>query len=279
MKNPAVSLMLLEKKALKSREITRDPIRFVRNFTNPRDQEFIGWIAAHLSYGRVAGIQKSIETVIQPLGNNPSDMALGASDRFWMKEYLSDIQDWKWRFHKPADMIHWIRSWVKIHQSGGLEQRLLPTKNLTTDEQLGLLIDNLQNDFPKTYGLQFNLTNPRKGSAAKRWRMMIRWFVRSGWPDVGIWRDYPKQDLIIPVDVHIARMTRYLGIHDQKVINHDLAIKITNFLKTIDRADPLRFDYPLAHMGIDGNCPKQLDRTICSICPLYEVCLRPTWVP
>ena len=107
----------------------------------------------------------------------------------------------------------------------------------------------------------------------------MRWFVRSGWPDLGIWKEYPAEDLVIPVDVHIARITRYLGIHNQKEINNSLAVCITEALKTVDRRDPLRFDYPLAHMGIGGNCPLNLNREICTVCPLYEVCLRPKGSP
>ncbi len=279
MKNLSAALWVLEKKVLKNKDLSQDPIRYVHQYTNPQDQELIGWIAAHLSYGRVAGIQRAIEGVLKPLGNNPSDKALGASNGYWVTEYRDSIEDWKWRFHKPEDMMYWIKAWVKIHNSGGLEKRLMPTKKLNAGDQLGLLIENLRKGLPMTYGLRFNLPNPAEGSAAKRWRMMMRWFVRSGWPDLGIWKEYPAEDLVIPVDVHIARITRYLGIHNQKEINNSLAVCITEALKTVDRRDPLRFDYPLAHMGIGGNCPLNLNREICTVCPLYEVCLRPKGSP
>lgn len=279
MKNFQTSLLFLENKVLNIKDLSRDPIRFVRQFKNPKDQELIGWIAAHLSYGRVEGIQKAIEKATKPLGDRPSDKALGVSHDYWTREYQSAIHDWKWRFHKPSDIAHWIRGWVEIQQSGGLEQRLVPTKKSNADNQLGLLIENLKKDLPMSYGLRFNLPNPNEGSTAKRWRMMIRWFVRSGWPDLGIWSRYPPSDLIIPVDVHIGRITRYLGIHNQKGVNNKLAIRITEALRTVDPMDPLRFDYPLAHLGIDGNCPTKLNLTICALCPLYEVCDRPKGYP
>ncbi len=268
------ALYELENRVMQDKDISRDPIIFPKQYKSNQDKELIGWIASHLAYGRVTGIHKAIEQLIGPLGDRPSNIVLGASEAYWAKDYRASIQHWKWRFHKLDDMIHWIKAWVRIAESGGLERRLLPNKKNSSEDQLGLLIEGLRETLPMSYGLRFNLPNPMNGSTAKRWRMMIRWFVRSSWPDLGIWKKYPTQNLIIPVDVHVARITGYLGIHSQKVINHDLALRITEALKNIDPIDPLRFDYPLAHMGIDGNCPQKLNREICSICPFYRVCSR-----
>jgi len=71
--------------------------------------------------------------------------------------------------------------------------------------------------------------------------------VRDQDVDFGLWKNIKPSDLIIPLDVHIWKVSKELGL--TKKINKNLktAIEITEFLKKINSEDPLKYDFVLCH--------------------------------
>src|SRR3989304_5091549 len=51
--------------------LSSDPLEFVHRFKDARDREIVGLIASSLAYGKVAGIKKSVETVLALMNNEP----------------------------------------------------------------------------------------------------------------------------------------------------------------------------------------------------------------
>ena len=76
----------------------------------------------------------------------------------------------------------------------------------------------------------------------------------------------------MPVDTHIARISQYIGLTDRKSPDWKMAMDITLNLRRLDPADPLRYDFALCHLGIDGNCPRKRDIQKCRCCPIQEIC-------
>jgi uncharacterized protein (TIGR02757 family) len=102
--------------------------------------------------------------------------------------------------------------------------------------------------------------------------MFLRWMARTGWPDLGLWTRYPVDRLIIPLDTHVARVSRFIGLTHRATPDGKMALEITRALCRLDPADPLRYDFALSHLGILGDCPGVRKRSTCAECPLYSVC-------
>jgi uncharacterized protein (TIGR02757 family) len=78
--------------------------------------------------------------------------------------------------------------------------------------------------------------------------------------------------LIIPLDTHIERIGRYLGLTDRKTGGLKTAIEITVSLSRLCPEDPLVYDLVLCHLGISGRCPKKRDLELCADCGIRSVC-------
>jgi len=82
----------------------------------------------------------------------------------------------------------------------------------------------------------------------------------------------PPSKLIIPLDTHIARIGQYLGLTSRKTADWKMAKEITDNLKEMDPSDPVKYDFPLCHLGISGSCPIFPNPEKCRVCPLLPAC-------
>ena len=81
--------------------------------------------------------------------------------------------------------------------------------------------------------------------------LFLRWMVRKDEIDLGIWNEVSQSKLIMPVDTHIARISKKLRLVKRKTIDLKFAIELTNYLKKFDGNDPVKYDFALCHVGID----------------------------
>jgi uncharacterized protein (TIGR02757 family) len=125
---------------------------------------------------------------------------------------------------------------------------------------------------PRRQSVRWLLSEPRNGSAAKRMCLYLRWMVRDSYPDVGAWNSIPKSALVIPLDTHVARIGRLLGLTRRRSSDWTTAVEITHALKQLDPEDPLRYDYPLSHIGIDGKCSGKFSVATRTTCYVREFC-------
>jgi uncharacterized protein (TIGR02757 family) len=252
-----------------------DPLIIPLAYDDPWDREVAAWIAAHLAYGRVAPMLRAIRKVLAPMGPAPSRWLRSSSPARLRKALGTALQDWTWRFHTSGDMIEWVLAWKRLDAEShgqGMETHLLPRDGRSAEEAFSSLVQRLRQELPASYGTRFSLPDPKEGSACKRWRMFLRWMVRDGWPDLNQWRDYPKAALVIPLDTHVARTARLIGLSSRATPDGRMAQEITEALRTVDPSDPLRFDFALAHLGILGDCPGNRSIPGCSTCPLFSLC-------
>jgi uncharacterized protein (TIGR02757 family) len=255
--------------------LATDPISLPMAYKNAIDKEFVSWVAAHLAYGRVAPMLRAIGRLLEPLGLEPTQWLRCRPPSVIKKEIGASLKEWVWRFHNLEDMTNWILAWKQMDLStnySGMELLLLPGEDINADQQLSALINHLRQSLPKTSGIRFNLPDPLRGSACKRWRMFLRWMARRGWPDFGIWQKYPVAELIIPLDTHVHRISRQIGLCSRRSQDAKAAIEITGALKSLDPKDPLKYDFAIAHLGILGDCiGKRMKK--CEGCPLDTVCI------
>ena len=107
---------------------------------------------------------------------------------------------------------------------------------------------------------------------SKRLNLFLRWMVRKDNLDLGLWQNISPSKLIIPLDVHIARLGPKLGLTNRKSADWKMALEITESLRRFDPADPVRYDFALCKVGMLYHCPDQFEELHCSDCPLAPFC-------
>lgn len=97
-----------------------------------------------------------------------------------------------------------------------------------------------------------HVSDPRKKSACKRLNMFLRWMVRENdGLDFGIWNSITPAELMMPLDVHVLRMTQELGIAKNIKGNWEGCEQLTFIFREIHPADPTLFDFALFGLGVD----------------------------
>jgi uncharacterized protein (TIGR02757 family) len=97
-----------------------------------------------------------------------------------------------------------------------------------------------------------HIASPLSGSTCKRLNMFLRWMVRKDKQgvDFGLWKSVSPAALIMPIDVHVARVSRGLGILKRTQTDWQTAIELTNYCRTLDSKDPVKYDFALFSLGV-----------------------------
>jgi endonuclease III len=91
--------------------------------------------------------------------------------------------------------------------------------------------------------------------------------------DLGLW-DVDPAVLLVPVDVHIHKLARNLGLTRRPTPSWATTVEITRALANFDPADPVKYDFSLCHLGMLQRCPSRRDRVRCQGCPVQPVCVH-----
>ena len=249
--------------------LAKDPLSVPLAYESPLDREVAAFVAAHLAYGRVDPMIRAVRGALTPLGAGPSAWLRESSEAAIRRDLARALADWAWRFHTADDLAAWLLAWKRLDgESGaGLEAHLLPAPRRGSRRRALPAGPAPAGGAPGPYGSRFSLPDPLEGAACKRWRMFLRWMARPGWPDLGLWTRYPVDQLIIPLDTHVARVSRFIGLSRRATPDGKMAREITEALRRLDPADPLRYDFALSHLGILGDCPGVRKRSTCAECP------------
>jgi uncharacterized protein (TIGR02757 family) len=124
---------------------------------------------------------------------------------------------------------------------------------------------------PKQRGVGYFFPRPSAGSGCKRLNLFLRWMVRRDQVDLGAWSGAKPSQLIVPLDTHVIRLGRCLGLTRYTSPGWKMAAEITASLRAIDPVDPVRFDFSLCHVGMMNACGfgrRQGDAQ----CPLKGIC-------
>jgi uncharacterized protein (TIGR02757 family) len=68
--------------------------------------------------------------------------------------------------------------------------------------------------------------------------------------DFGLWKGIKPSQLVIPLDVHVARVARHFNLIQRQPTDWQTAVELTQLMKTIDSKDPAKFDYALFALGV-----------------------------
>ncbi|MBI5561090.1 MAG: TIGR02757 family protein [Deltaproteobacteria bacterium] len=263
--------------------LSSDPLWFVHRFRTDRDREITGLIASSLAYGRVDGIKKSIGRVMDIMGWQPYEFTISFNPFRHGKAFSTFTH----RFNNGGDMaclIYFAKQ--MIAEQGGIGGFFLAgcspeDKNIKGSLEsfseralkLGSASIYGSKKLPDKAGVRFFFPSPSDGSPCKRLNLYLRWMVRKDSLDFGIWKGIGPEKLIIPLDTHIARISRYIGLTKRKTADWKTAEEITESLKTLDPGDPVKYDFSIARLGILEECKKKKDPGKCTACLIKNICV------
>jgi len=254
--------------------LVHDPIEFPHRYNNPRDVEVSAFIASSLAYGKVELFKSVVEKILSIMGPSPYEFLL----EFRLKKQEKLFEGIKYRFNENEDLIALIFILHKILISNRSLENIFrkyyqPDSRTIEGGLTGFIAALLEINTSPVYGkdikpagLRQLFPSPVNGSACKRANLFLRWMVRDKDIDFGIWKGIPKKKLVIPLDTHIARISRCLGFTERKSQDWKMAVEITEALKKIDPEDPLKYDFALCHHGISGICKGMRESTECKGC-------------
>ena len=227
--------------------ILNDPISIPRLFTKKQDIEIAGFFAAVFSWGnRVTIINKSKE-LLELMGNAPYDFCLNHSPKD-----LKELTGFTHRTYNATDLLYFI-DFFKSHYSINKSLETAFTKHGTTVEEM---LSGFHHYF---FSLEHvpartrkHIATPERRSSCKRLNMYLRWMVRRDEKgvDFGLWKNISPSQLICPVDLHVARVARRLGLLKRKQTDWLAALELTQYLRTLDKDDPVKYDFALFNLGI-----------------------------
>jgi uncharacterized protein (TIGR02757 family) len=247
-----------------------DPIEFPHRYKSKKDIEVVAFISALFAYGKVDLFRPFLEKVFAVMGISPYSFIM-KFDRERDSIYFMGL---RYRFNSDDDivlLIQILKVVLSDEQSlGKLFTNLYKKSGQDIRAALTGYVDRLHalavQEGDPGKGFAHLLPSPAKGSACKRLNMFLRWMIRDRDIDLGLWKEIPKNELIIPLDTHIARIGRCLELTHRRSADWKTAEEITESLKRFDPEDPLKYDFALCHQGIMGICRE--DRKLCSKCEL-----------
>jgi len=221
-----------------------DPLEFLYRYPDPEDREIAGLVASSLAYGRVQQILVSVEKALAPLGDHPARELHDISP----SKLAASYRGFKHRFTTDEDLVSLFigaRNAIKKHASLGA---LLKSHISRSDNTILPAVNRFVEDV--SGGGTYLLPSPSDGSACKRLNLYLRWMVRKDRVDPGGWKGIPKRLLIVPVDVHMANISREFGLTSRATAGMAMAIEITDYFRKISPDDPVKYDFCLTRFGI-----------------------------
>ena len=259
-----------------------DPLSFCHRYADPGDREIVAVIASSFAYGSVLIILRTLEAIFAEMGRSPRSY----TEHFDPQIGLRTFSRFKHRFNDGRDLCALLWGLRQmLEQEGSIQSFFLRGYN-SADRDVSSSLNHyaaavLTLDYTDIFGVHdipadsyfpFLFPAPASGSACKRLCMMLRWLVRpADGIDLGLWGGLSPAQLIIPVDTHISRISRYLGLTCRKAADWRMAQEITTALQSFDRHDPVKYDFSLAHLGISDGCNGK-DVSRCTSCPIIGIC-------
>ena len=229
--------------------IKDDPIIFSHKFSSKKDIEIAGFIASLVAFGHRRVFKKKLNTLLL-------DIAKAEPHNFILNFEPVILGDFNYRFGKPEDFAQIFTIMRELYtKDGGLEELFIFGYEKGKPERLFQTVTDYfysRADENAGQGFYFMIPNPAKGGAMKRMSMFLRWMVRKGPVDFGIWDFMPPSELLIPLDVHVARISREMGLLTRKQNDFKAVIELTNNLKKFDPQDPVKYDFAMFGFGVNN---------------------------
>lgn len=232
--------------------IENDPIVIPHQFTRKQDIEIMGFWAAMLAWGQRKTIINKCNELIRLMDGAPYDFIINHQD-IDLKRFLG----FKHRTFNDTDTLYFLEFFRQHYQKNDT----LETAFLCSGDAGVVSVESALNQF-RSYFFSLedyprrtikHVSSPAQKSGCKRSNMFLRWMVRSDnkGVDFGIWKSLKPASLICPMDVHVDRVARKLGLITRGQVNWQTAVELTERLREFDPLDPVKYDFALFGLGIE----------------------------
>jgi len=232
--------------------IDSDPILFMHAFQAKEDQLLAGFFAATMAWGRRDVVIRKVRDFLERMDNRPAEFIANFTDRDAQR-----FDGFKHRTFKPVDM-RWL---TKILQSilldyGSFEDFWSSCYRQAQKDQRPLMSIFHEQFFAQQpeapQRTRKHVSNADKKSSCKRLYLYLRWAIRNESPvDLGLMEFMPPSELMIPLDVHVARQARALGLLSRTYNDWWAVQELTESLRLLDPEDPVKYDYALFGLGVE----------------------------
>ncbi|GAB1349025.1 TIGR02757 family protein [Ignavibacteriales bacterium] len=234
-------------------KLSPDPLEIPHRFTTREDIELAAFFAAKFAYGSVYQIIKNVNRLLEMLDDSPAKV-LSRSGHLEER-----IEGFYYRFYSTEDvatLLLAIQYFMSKYGGTGLKPLFMKGFKENGSIKEGIqhfsraFIDFAESSGRLTRGFRHFFPEPERGSACKRMNLFLRWMVHEDELDFGFWKEVGKENLIIPLDLHIARISKELGLTKRNDSSWKTASEITDRLKQFDPSDPVKYDFALCHISM-----------------------------
>ena len=231
--------------------IKEDPVSIPHLFSKKQDIEIAALFASIFAWGNRTTIINKSRELMQLMDHSPYDFCLHHSDAD-----LKKLMQFKHRTFNTTDLLYFIE-FLKMHYSNHISLETAFSNGMhKNDATIEAALIGFHNYFFSLEDVPLrtkkHIATPLKKSNCKRLNMFLRWMVRQdkNGVDFGIWKKISPSQLICPVDVHVARVAKRLNLLSREQIDWEAALELTDYLRTLDANDPVKYDFALFGLGV-----------------------------
>lgn len=223
-------------------------------YAEKKDQEIAGFFAATMAWGRRDIVVSKLEDLMIRMDNQPWNFICNYAPRD-----AAVFEGFKHRTFKPSD-LHWLslalhRIYAGHHDFEHFWERCYKKADHDAEKLMGQFHRSFFNCIPEAeQRVRKHVSNQAKNSSCKRLWLYLKWCIRQkSHVDVGIWTFLPVKKLYIPLDVHVGRWARALGLLTRRQDDWKSVAELTRCLRLFDLEDPAKFDFALFGLGALGH--------------------------
>jgi uncharacterized protein (TIGR02757 family) len=236
------------RKINRSEFVSADPVRFPRGYSAAADIEIAAFLAATIAWGRRDLILRSAGRMFALMGPSPSAFVM-AGDYRKLKDRCIH------RTFFEGDLAYFCRGFKFCFERYGSLENLFAAgagpSGGTVWDGIALFRETMAAANNGRYTK--HIADPGAGSACKRINLALRWLARRKGPvDLGLWKRISPAALYIPLDLHVGRTARRIGLLDpgRKANDRKAVMALTEKLRRFCPEDPVKYDLALFGMGV-----------------------------
>ena len=231
--------------------IKDDPISIPHGFEHPEDQTIIGLFAALLAWGRRDIMMAKLAELCERMQFNPKHFVRS----YQISTHRSALDGFVHRTFNANDAEGIVLSIQSLLKTGSLESVFASGMKKEAPVESGLqhFSEQIFRHVPgQPKRIQKHLARPLSGSACKRLNMYLRWMVRPGPVDLGLWHVLDPSELMLPLDVHSGNQARNVGLLLRPSNDWKAVLELSTACRLLSPTDPARYDFALFGTGAAG---------------------------
>ncbi|WP_228237368.1 TIGR02757 family protein [Allomuricauda sp. M10] len=225
-----------------------DPLQIPHRFTKKEDIEISAFLASTIAWGNRKSIINNASKLMDLMDHAPHDFVMGHQ-----ADDLEKLSRFVHRTFNGIDLGYFVTSLKNIYANhSGLEGVFTTYQQQDSMQPAISKFKEIFFELPHETRTAKHVSDPLKGSAAKRINMFLRWMVRdnSTGVDFGLWKNISPSKLSCPLDVHTGNVGRKLKLLKRKQSDAKALAELDRNLRKLDPSDPVKYDFALFGLGV-----------------------------